>query len=63
MDGGEWAERERAVPAAEEKNINQKMEEKRENDISGDGGEEERPSGAPQFAVAPTESDDRWMLR
>lgn len=51
------------MPAAEEKNINQKMEEKRENDISGDGGEEERPSGAPQFAVAPTETDDRWMLR
>lgn len=61
MEGRDWAKRQRAAVAEEEKE--KEVENKRRSDISGDGGEDEGPGIPPGLAMAPSEPNDRRMLR
>lgn len=61
MNGGDGAERDGAAGAEEE--AEEEMEGGGEDEVESYGGEEEGPCGSPRMAVAPPESDDRWVLR
>lgn len=39
------------------------MEKEGGEDVGGDGGEEEGPGGTPALGMAPSETDDGWVLR
>ena len=55
------AQRNGSPPREEE--AEEEVEGEREEDVDRDGGEEERPRGAPRLAGAPSEAYDGWVLR
>lgn len=61
MRGGDGTQGERAAVAEDMEE--EEVDERGGGDVSGDGGEQERPGGTPGLGVAPPESNDQWVLR